>query len=116
MTEQAKRPTVVISSDTMGAGPEELGRILLKSFIHSLTELDASPQAVIFLNSGATLTCEGAGTLDDLRLLEQKGTAVFTCGTCANYFGVQDKTAVGVITNMYDIAQRMAGAERLINI
>lgn len=110
------RLVVVISRDTMGEGAEELGKILIKGFIYSLTELPVAPAAVIFLNSGAFLTTEGANTIEDIKKLEEKGTTVLTCGTCANYYDIQNKLAVGTVTNMYGITEQMAAASNVINI
>ena len=107
---------VVISRNTMGEGAEELGKILIKGFIYSLTELPAPPKFLIFLNSGAYLTSDGANTIDDLKKLEKMGTEILTCGTCVNYYGLQDKLAVGEITNMYGITERMASVGNVINI
>lgn len=107
---------VVIGRDTMGEGAEELGKILIKGFIYSLTELAVPPEYVIFLNSGAYLTSEGTNTIEDLKKLEEKGTGIFTCGTCANYYGLQDKLAIGAITDMYGITEKMASASNVINI
>ena len=107
---------VVISRNTMGEGAEELGKILIKGFIYSLTELPLPPKFLIFLNSGAYLTSEEANTIDDLKKLEKLGTEILTCGTCINYYGLQEKLAVGTITNMYGITERMASAGNVINI
>ena len=107
---------VLISRDTMGDGAEELGKILIKGFIYSLTVLPAPPKHVLFLNSGARLTSDGSNTIDDIKQLEQKGTEILTCGTCVNYYGLQNKLAVGAITDMYGITERMASAGTVINI
>jgi len=107
---------VVIGRNTMGSGAEELGKILIKGFIYSLTELNVPPECLIFFNSGAYLTSEGANTIADLQKLEEKGTQIFTCGTCSNYYNLQDKLAVGSIVNMYEIAEKMANAASVINI
>ena len=107
---------VVISSDTMGKGAEELGKILIKGFIYSLTELFVPPNFVIFLNSGAFLTSGGSGAIEDLKKLEQKGTEIFTCGACVNYYGLEDKPAVGTIIDMYGITERIASVGNVINI
>ena len=109
-------PAVVISRNTMGEGAEELGKILIKGFIYSLTELPAPPKFLIFLNSGAYLTSDGANTIDDLKKLEKMGTEILTCGTCVNYYGIQDKLVVGEIANMYGITERMASSGNVINI
>ena len=108
--------TVVIGNNAMGNGAEELGKILVKGFIYSLTELPLPPQCVIFFNAGAYLTSDGANTLDDLKKLEEKGTEILTCGTCINYFGLQNKLAVGKIVNMYEITERLVCAGTVVNI
>jgi selenium metabolism protein YedF len=112
----AQQLVVLIGRNMMGEGAEELGKILIKGFIYSLTELAVPPAAVIFLNSGAYLTSEGSNTIEDLKKLEEKGTAILTCGTCVNFYGLQDKLSVGTVTNMFGITERMASASNVINI
>jgi selenium metabolism protein YedF len=107
---------VAISANTMGNGSEELGKILVKAFIYSLTELIEPPDVLVFFNSGACLTSNESNTIDDLKALEGKGTKILTCGTCVNYYGLKDKLAVGTIGNMSEITQTMTEAARLINI
>ena len=107
---------VAIGRDTMGSGDEELGKILIKGFIYSLTELATPPKAVIFFNSGAKLSVEGSNALNDIRVLEGKGSVILTCGTCLNFYGIQDKLAVGTVTNMYTIVETMCEAGKVINI
>lgn len=108
--------TVLITSDAMGSGSEELGKILIKGFLFSLTELPTPPERVIFLNAGALLTAEGANTVPDLLTLEGLGCEILTCGTCSNYYQLQDKLAVGSLTDMFGIAARLASASRLISL
>ena len=108
--------TVVVGSDRMGSGAEELGKILIKGFIYSLTELPIPPKHVIFLNSGAFLSSTGANTIDDLKKLEEKGTEIITCGTCINYYELQDKLAIGSIVNMYEIVERLTASDNIFNI
>lgn len=107
---------VTIGNNAMGSGSEELGKVLIKSFIYSLTELQPAPKFLLFFNAGVFLTVEGANTIEDLQKLEAKGTKVFSCGTCIDYFNLQGKLAVGEITDMYGTTERMATASRLINI
>jgi selenium metabolism protein YedF len=107
---------VLITADSMGRGAEDLGRILIKGFIFSLSQLDTPPEAVIFLNGGAHLTAEGAASVSDLKALEEKGTRICTCGTCANYYKLTESLAVGSIVDMMTISTLLAKASRVITI
>ena len=64
--------------------------------------------------AGASLTCEGADTLEDLKLLESEGVTILTCGTCLDFYGLKEKLAVGGVTNMYDIVERMENARTIV--
>jgi selenium metabolism protein YedF len=108
--------TVAIGRNFMGAGDDELGAILIKGFIYSLTELDTPPETLLFFNSGVRLSTEGSNVIGDLKTLEAKGTIIASCGTCLDFYKIKDKLAVGNVTNMYAIASAMAGAAKVINI
>ncbi len=104
----------VISSDQMGSGNEELGRLLMKGFVYALTQLAELPETILLYNGGARLSVEGSQSLEDLKNLEAQGVDILTCGTCLNYFELADKLKVGAVTNMYEIAEKMAGARSII--
>lgn len=112
----AEKLVVTLSKNAMGEGSDELGEILVKGFLYSLTELPTPPESVLFFNSGVYLTSEGANTLEDLKKLEEKGTKILSCGTCINYFNLSKTPAVGVVTDMYGITEKMVAATKLINI
>jgi selenium metabolism protein YedF len=111
-----KGPVVLITADSMGRGAEELGRLLIKGFIFSLNQLDPPPEAVFFLNGGAHLTTEGANNIRELKELEEKGTGIYTCGTCANYYELTKALAVGSIVDMMKITTTLAKASSVITI
>ena len=69
---------------------------------------------MLLYNSGAFLSCEGSDSLEDLKLLESQGVEILTCGTCLNHYGLGEKLAVGAVTNMYEIVERMTGAKLLV--
>jgi len=111
----AAGPTVfVIAGDTMGKGSDELGVVLLKAFIHTAIDLEAGPDVMIFYNAGVKLAAEGSDFLDDLKELEKKGVKMLVCGTCVNYFNLTGKIAVGIVSNMYDIAGTLSTAGRIV--
>ena len=105
---------VVVSSDRMGAGNDDLGKVLIKGFIFAVTQLEKLPKTMLFYNGGATLTAEGSDSLGDLKHLEEQGVEILTCGTCLNYYNLSDKLQVGSVTNMYSIVEKMAGADKII--
>lgn len=111
---KTKNTLVVISSNTMGHGNDELGKVLIKGFIYALTELERLPNTIIFYNGGAKLTIKESLAIEDLQKLEQLGVEIFTCGTCLDYYGIKEKLAVGKITNMYSIVEKMNSADKII--
>ena len=105
---------VVLSGNEMGTGDSKLGTSLMKAFVFALTKQDQLPDTILCYNTGAYLTCEGADTLEDLKLLESQGVTILTCGTCLDFYGLKEKLAVGGVTNMYDIVERMETAAQII--
>ena len=105
---------VVLSANVMGTGDAKLGTSLMKAFVFALTKQDQLPDTILCYNTGARLTCEGADTLEDLKLLESEGVTILTCGTCLDFYGLKEKLAVGGATNMYDIVERMENAAQII--
>lgn len=105
---------VVVSSDRMGSGNDELGMVLLKGFIFAITQLDTLPKTMLFYNGGVTLTTEGSQVLEDLKSLEAQGVEIMSCGTCLDYYGLKDKLVVGSVTNMYNIVETQAKAAKII--
>lgn len=101
---------VVLSANTMGTGDPKLGTTLMKSFVFALTKQDRLPETILCYNTGAYLTCESSDLLEDLRLLESEGVTILTCGTCLDFYGLREKLAVGGVTNMYEIVERMENA------
>lgn len=106
---------LVISGDRMGQGDDELGSILIRAFFHALTEAEAMPNTIVFYNSGVRLTIEGSPILDDLRALAERDVELLVCGTCLDYYGIKERIAVGVISNMYTILETLLEAGRVFS-
>ena len=109
-----QRTVVAIGSASMGQGSDELGAILMKGFLYALTQQERLPDTILFYNGGATIPVEGSVSLEDLRTLEAMGVEILTCGTCLNYHGLTDKLAVGAVTTMYDIVEKLTKAGKVI--
>ena len=111
---QQRLTAVFITSDQVGRGEEPLGRLLMKSLLFALTQGSAPPNRMIFMNRGIHLAVHGSEVLDSLRALAAAGCEILVCGTCLDYFGLKDKVAVGRVSNMYEIVETLAEAERII--
>lgn len=109
-----KNTVVVISSAAMGHGGDELGTALMKGFLYALSQQEDLPSTILFYNGGASITCEGSVSLEDLKSMEAQGVEILTCGTCLNFYGLTEKLAVGSVTNMYTIVEKMNGADLII--
>jgi len=106
----------VIGSDKFGKGSDDLGKMLMKSFIYAVSEKKPYPSFLIFLNSGVKLTTEGSDSLDDLKKLEDAGVKIVSCGTCLDFFEIKRKLKVGTVTNMYDIVDTIAESDNAVMI
>lgn len=112
--DKRKNTVVAIASERMGHGNDELGKVLMKGFIYALSQLDELPQTILFYNGGATITTEGSASIEDLKTMEAQGVEILTCGTCLDYYGLKDKLAVGSVTNMYTIVEKLNNADKII--
>lgn len=107
---------IFISSDKMGEGNEELGKVLIKGFIYTLTESKPYPKHIILVNGGVKLSTENEATVENLKILEEAGVEILSCGTCLDYYGLKEKLQVGSITNMYTIVEIMKNSLQTISI
>jgi selenium metabolism protein YedF len=107
---------LVVPSDIMGRGEPELGNILIRGFFHTLGEVEPLPQTILFFNTGVKLACQGSPVLDDLCALEAEGVEMLVCGTCLGYFEIKEELAAGQVSNMYDIAETMLRAGKVVNL
>lgn len=112
--DQRGNTVVVISSDRMGEGNDELGKVLMKGFIYAVSQLEKLPKTILFYNGGATIPVEGSVSLEDLKSMEAQGVEILTCGTCLDYYNLKEKLAVGNVTNMYTIVETMNNASSII--
>ncbi len=107
---------VLVASDRLGNGPDDLGKLLMKNFLISLLEVAEPPEKMFFLNSGVLLTVNGAETLEALVKLADAGVEIMSCGVCLDFFSVRNELAVGSVTNMLAIAESMLQGNAVIRL
>jgi selenium metabolism protein YedF len=107
---------VMVATDRVGYGDDELGSKLMISFIKTLKEMGPELWRLIFVNNGVKLTIEGSEVLPVLKEYEKEGLQILVCGTCLDHFDLLDQKQVGETTNMLDIVTAMQLADKVINI
>ncbi len=105
---------IAFQRNFLGDGDPDLGKILLKAFINTLPEIENKPSKLMFLNSGIFLTLKDSYVLDSLKKLENEGLEILVCGTCLDFYKKKDDLGVGIVSNMYDILNRLSMAGSVI--
>ena len=108
--------TFWFTTDTLGTGDDELGRLLMRNFVYSLARGDARPERLMFMNGGVRLVCEDSPVLDDIRAMADAGTIVKACGTCLDFLGLTERLAVGEIGDMAGSAGVLAGGADVVTV
>jgi selenium metabolism protein YedF len=107
---------VLVTSDFLGRGDDQLGSNLMGGFLKTLQEMGDELWRIAFLNNGVKLAVEGSAVLPSLKELKDQGVLMLVCGTCLTHFNLIDKLRVGKITNMLDIVTAMQVADKVITI
>lgn len=113
--EKARKITIMITTDRMGFGDNELGLKLMANFLATLKEMGKNLWRLIFVNNGVKVTTEGAETLPSIQELERSGVRVMVCGTCLNHFGLLEEKGVGETTNMLDVVTSLQISDKVIS-
>ena len=116
VTAQAAPPVLLIADDLLGRGNQKLGKILMEGFISTLAEQEKTPDMILLMNSGVKLAVEGSPMLPTLGTMIDRGSEILVCGTCLDFFGLKEKLALGIVSNMYDIQGAMLAASSVIRL
>jgi selenium metabolism protein YedF len=115
-TSVSARRSLLVTSDRLGDGPEELGRLLMKNFIITLLEITDLPDKILFVNTGVFLATEGSDLLEALEKLGNRGVEVLSCGVCLDFFGKRDAVKAGSVTNMYTIVETLMSGNGTVRL
>ncbi len=115
-SDTSRKIMILISSDTIGRGDDELGQKLMVNFIKTLKEMGEDLWRLVFVNYGVKLSTRESAVLEELSALEQDGITILVCGACLTHLGLMEEKAVGQTTNMLDIVTAMQVADKVINL
>lgn len=107
---------VMIGSDMVGSGDDELGAKLMGNFIKTLKEMGEDLWRIILVNHGVKLATGSSEAVEDLEALENSGVSILVCGTCLTHLSLMDEKKIGQTTNMLDVVTSMQLADKVVNI
>lgn len=108
--------SILVSSEFLGEGDEDLGKTLMKSYLYALSEANEMPKKIMFINSGVKLVAKNSSLLESLDKLKLRGVEICSCGICLDFYGLKENLAIGEITNMYAIVEEMNSVGNLIKL
>ncbi|GAA0127031.1 sulfurtransferase-like selenium metabolism protein YedF [Clostridium sp. ATCC 25772] len=114
--EDKKTFSIVVGSDKLGSGDDELGTALMKSYMFALSEAEIIPDKLLFLNSGVKLVVKDSEVLESLERLKERGVEILSCGLCLDFYKMKDLVQIGEITNMYAIIECMNSSDKTIKL
>ncbi len=107
---------IVLNSEVMGRGDDELGARLLGNFLRKLWASPEKPAAMVFYNSAVKLLGSGSAASVALDGLSRAGVDLVACGTCVGHFQLDQRLAVGRVGDMQEIVGLLMASEQVITI
>jgi selenium metabolism protein YedF len=114
MAKDKSRMVIYINSELMGCGDTVLGQKLMDNFFATLGDFANEVSHIALVNSGVKLACSGSPVLENMKLLEESGIEILSCGTCLAHFNLKEERRVGSISNMFSILEVISKAERVL--
>jgi hypothetical protein len=113
MTEGPRRRVLLLGSEGMGRGNDQLGGTILQSFLRTLVANPHRPETIVCWNGGVKLLTAASPCLEPLRELEGIGVEIFACKTCVESFGLADSLGAGEISTMPVLSDLLLRSEVL---
>lgn len=114
--QEARKIVVLIMTDRMGHGDDELGQKLMINYIKTLKEMGPELWQIIFVNSGVKLTVKSSPVVEELLNYQSAGVTILACGTCLEHYDLLALKEVGDTTNMLDIVSATQLADKVITL
>ena len=102
---------LLLGSDGIGRGDEDLGKRLMLNFLAMLLAKKALPKALFMVNGAVRLATGDSPAHDSLAELEKAGVRVLACTTCVKAFNLVDRVAPHRLSSMDALVDLMAAHE-----
>ena len=113
--EEVNNISFICSSLSIGSD-RQVGKLLLETYIYTLSELEFLPKSIILLNEAVLLTLPVSDCCLYLKRLQDRGVEILVCDTSATYYGIVKNMQVGKLIGMKTIIEKQLKATKLINI
>lgn len=113
---QVKNIVLLISSESLGRGGDQLGKKLMYLFLQALINGSTKPRAIILLNSAVSMAVGKSEFYDKLLILEEQGSQIMVCLSSADEKELNDKINVGALTGMDEICETIMTAWKVISL
>jgi intracellular sulfur oxidation DsrE/DsrF family protein len=108
------KTTIILNSDSLGRGSDELGKTMTGSFLRKLWASSKKPDTIIFYNSAVHLLTEKSSVLDALTGLSKAGVDLVACQNCIGFYEIEKKIVVGRIIEMAEIVSILMKSDMVI--
>jgi len=117
-TEDGKFLNKVLFLKDDKVGDNELGSMLIVGFLKTILELPKLPKTILCVNKAVLLTtaAEDSDIVGILKMLEEKGVEIYSCGICLEFYKVSDDLKVGVVGNAYGTVEALLNSEGTITL
>jgi selenium metabolism protein YedF len=110
------KQTIVLNSEFLGRGDDDLGAKLMTSFLSTLLAAESKPDRLVFYNSAVKLLIEDSASHETLAALHQAGVRLTACGTCVGWFKLEAKIPREFVSNMREIVDILKAAEKVVTV
>ena len=90
--EEANNISFICTSLSIGSD-RQLGKVLLETYIYTLSELEFLPKNIILFNEAVLLTLPISDCCLYLKRLQDRGVEILVCDTSASYYDIVKKNA-----------------------
>ncbi|PNX47372.1 MAG: response regulator SirA [Thermoplasmata archaeon M11B2D] len=106
--------TIILHSEALGNGSDELGKTMTGSFLRKLWASAKKPDTIIFYNSAVHLLTTQSSVLDALTGLSKAGVDLVACQTCIGFYEIEKKLAIGRIIDMQEVVSILMKSDKVI--
>jgi intracellular sulfur oxidation DsrE/DsrF family protein len=108
------KTTIILHSESLGRGSDELGKTMTGSFLRKLWASDKKPDTIIFYNSAVHLLTDKSTVLDAISGLSKAGVDLVACQTCIGFYEIEKKIVAGRIVTMAEIISILMKSDKVI--